>query len=175
VAECNYESKKRANGKKNNREEFSVNKITIAAGAAICTTVVVVASVYISGETDGFPDSISPIAADQTSTDNLTETAFGAGMHFTDERGVSRLPTPEERAELAAAFQADIARLTATHRVPKRARKRRSGAISAVVGASKLRYLVVNVDDDGEATFSHGDMDEDGDIESAPVNDLPEM
>lgn len=152
-----------------------MNKIIIAAGAAICTTVVIAATVNIIGETVASSDSISPIAADQTSADNLAETAVGAAMHFTDSQGNPRSPTAAERAAIAAAFQADIARLTAAHGMPDRVRQEPSGAISAVVGASKLRYLVVNVDDNGETTFSHSDMDENGVIESLPVNELPEM
>ena len=152
-----------------------MNKIIIAAGAAICTTVVIAAIVNITGETVVSPDSISPITADQTSADNLAGTSFAAGMYFTDSQGNPRSPTAAERAVIAAAFQADIARLTAAHGMPDRVRHEPSGAISAVVGASKLRYLVVDVDDNGEATFSHSNMDENGVIESLPVNELPEM
>lgn len=152
-----------------------MNKKIIAAGAVICTVVGVVTTVTVTGQTGVSPDSLAPIVADAMNADSLAGTSFAAGMHFTDNQGNPRSPTAEERAAIAAAFQADIARLTAAHGMPDSIRHEPSGAISAVVGASKLRYLVVNVDDNAEVTFSHSDMDENGVIEPVPVNELPEM
>ena len=101
--------------------------------------------------------------------------AVSAGMVFTDADGVTRLPSDEERAALSAAFQADLAKLTKDRKMPAKSRKEASGAVSAVVGTSQLRFLTVNIDDSGEAEFNHSTVDESGNIEIVPANELPEM
>ena len=98
-----------------------------------------------------------------------------AGMRFNDAEGNSRLPTPAERAALAEAFQADLARLTRGKQIPAGSRREPNGSVSAVVGAEKMRFLTVRVGEGGDATFGHASMDEEGRVEPAPANDWPEM
>jgi len=98
-----------------------------------------------------------------------------AAMRFTDAQGNSRLPSVAERAELAAAFQKDLAELTKNRRLPQGSKQESNGSVSAVVGTAGLRFLVVSVDDNGVASFGHSTMDENGHIETAPANELPEM
>jgi hypothetical protein len=98
-----------------------------------------------------------------------------AGMHFTDAEGNLRRPSAEERAELAAAFQKDLVRITRGKNIPRGSKQEPSGAVSAVVGAEKLKFLVVNVDENGQAVFGHASIDENGRVETKPANKLPEM
>lgn len=98
-----------------------------------------------------------------------------AAMRFTDDRGNARQPTAQERAQLAAAFQADLATLTRNKRIPSGSRREPSGAVSAVIAPRKLQYLVVGVDADGNPTFGHSHAEDEGNVEHAPVNELPEM
>jgi len=112
------------------------------------------------------------------SADSTTPTLSGvaAGMHFTDEQGNARIPTAEERAALAAAFQKDLADLARGKRMPVGRESVRGGAISTVVGVDKMRFLTVDVDENGDATFGHASMDETGAIDiDTPDNDWPEM
>ncbi|MDH3273949.1 MAG: hypothetical protein OEM99_05340 [Gammaproteobacteria bacterium] len=111
----------------------------------------------------GVPDDTSSLAG------------VSAGMTFTNADGSPRLPSAAERAELAAAFQADLAGLTRNKNIPSGSKKEPSGAVSAVVGTRNIRFLVVNVDENGQASFEHSSMGEDGHIEIAPANELPEM
>jgi hypothetical protein len=89
-----------------------------------------------------------------------------AGTRFTDAQGNPRTPTAAERAALAAAFQQDLVELTRGKAIPNGARRARSGAVSAVVGADRLRFLTATVDEAGNVAFSHG--------AAAPANPLPE-
>ena len=98
-----------------------------------------------------------------------------AAMYFTDDRGNPRLPTAAERAQLAAAFQSDLAALTRNKRIPAGSKREPNGAVSAVVATRKLQYLVAGVDEDGNVTFGHAQADDDGKVDSRPVNKLPEM
>ncbi len=100
---------------------------------------------------------------------------ISAGMRFTDDRGNPRQPTAAERAQLAAAFQADLADLTRNKRMPSGSKREPNGAVSAVVAPRKLQYLVVNVDADDNVTFGHAQADDEGNVEPLPVNPLPEM
>jgi len=109
------------------------------------------------------------------SDDAAPVAGVSAGMAFTDANGAPRLPTAAERAELATAFQADLAGLTRNKKIPSGSKKEPSGAVSAVVGTRNIRFLVVNVDENGQPSFEHSSMDEDGHIETAPANELPEM
>ena len=109
------------------------------------------------------------------SRDTSTVAGVSAGMVFTDADGAMRVPSVAERAELAAAFQADLANLTKGKRIPSGSKMEPSGAVSAVLGTSQLRFLVVNVDENGQASYDHSSMDEDGHIETTPTNELPEM
>jgi len=102
-------------------------------------------------------------------------TGASAGMLFIDADGMARLPSAEEHAELAAAFQADLADLTRKKKIPSGSKKERSGAVSAVVATRKIQYLVVNVDENGQASFEHSSMNEEGHIDTTPTNELPEM
>ena len=109
--------------------------------------------------------------------DSGTPTLVGmsAGMRFTDDRGNPRQPTAAERAQLAAAFQADLAALTRNKRIPSGSKREANGAVSAVVAPHKLQYLVVDVDADDNVTFGHAQADDEGNVEPLPVNPLPEM
>ena len=107
--------------------------------------------------------------------DTQTLPNLSAGTQFTNLDGSSRLPSAAERAELAAAFQKDLAELTKNRKLPKGSKRESNGSVSAVVGTEGLRFLVVSVDDDGVASFEHSTMDENGHIETAPTNELPEM
>ncbi|MDH3432009.1 MAG: hypothetical protein OEQ14_18560 [Gammaproteobacteria bacterium] len=109
------------------------------------------------------------------SDDAVPVAGVSAGVIFTDADGAPRLPSAAERAELAAAFQADLANLTRNKRIPSGSKKEPSGAVSAVVGTRNIRFLVVSVDENGQASFEHASMGEDGHIETAPANELPEM
>jgi hypothetical protein len=80
-----------------------------------------------------------------------------AGTHFTDAQGNPRVPTVEERAALAAAFQRDLVELTRGKAIPAGSRRERSGAVSAVLGADRLRFLTATVDEAGNVAFAHGD------------------
>ena len=109
--------------------------------------------------------------------DNLATSLAGAaaGMHFTDDEGSPRLPSGAERAALAEAFQADLAKLTKGKKIPVGSKKEPNGSVSAVVGTEKMRFLTVEIDEDGNAAFGHSSMDEEGRVEPAPANDWPEM
>lgn len=109
------------------------------------------------------------------SDEAATVTGVSAGVHFTDAEGKSRRPSAAERAELAAAFQKDLARLTRGKNIPKGSKQESSGAVSAVVGAEKLKFLVVDVNESGQASFGHASIDENGLIETKSANELPEM
>lgn len=98
-----------------------------------------------------------------------------AAMRFTDAQGNARSPSEAERAELAILFQKDLAELTKNRKLPKGSKRESNGSVSAVVGTEGLRFLVVGVDDNGVASFEHSTMDENGHIETAPTNELPEM
>lgn len=105
-----------------------------------------------------------------------TLSGVAAAMHFTDGQGNARVPSAEERAALAAAFQQDLARLTRGKRLPTGVETVRGGAISAVVGIDKMRLLTVEIDNNGEATYGHATMDETGEIDAnVAENDRPEM
>lgn len=133
----------------------------ILAGAFACSAALAVAVLASSGNDVGEESS--------------TLAGVTAGMHFTDAEGNARLPTAEERAALAQAFQADLANLTGKRRIPTGSSRAASGAEKAVVGADKLRFLVVNVDDSGTVTYDHSGIDADGRIEAASANPMPEM
>jgi hypothetical protein len=109
------------------------------------------------------------------SDDTSSLAGVSAGMAFTDPDGSPRLPSVAERAELAAAFQADLANLTKGKRIPAGSKKEPSGATSAVLGTNQLRFLVVNVDENGQALYEHSSLDEEGQIDTTPTNELPEM
>lgn len=98
-----------------------------------------------------------------------------AAMRFTDAQGNARSPSEAERAELAILFQKDLAELTKNRKLPTGSKRESNGSVSAVVGTEGLRFLVVGVDDNGVASFEHSTMDENGHIETAPTNELPEM
>lgn len=98
-----------------------------------------------------------------------------AGMHFTDADGNPRLPTAAERAALAEAFQADLADLTKGKGLPKGSKQEPNGSVSAVVGTERLRFLTVEIDEAGKASFGHSRMDDEGRVEPAPATDWPEM
>ena len=131
----------------------------ILAGAFACSAALAVAVLASSGNDVGEESS--------------TLAGVTAGMHFTDAEGNARLPTAEERAALAQAFQADLANLTGKRRIPTGSSRAASGAEKAVVGADKLRFLVV--DDSGTVTYDHSGIDADGRIEAASANPMPEM
>jgi hypothetical protein len=117
------------------------------------------------------------VLSNDRSTDTATPALAGtaAGMHFTDEHGNARVPTADERAALAAAFQQDLADLTRGKRIPAGKQAARGGAVSAVVGVDKIRFLTVTVDEQGTATFDHATPDENGHIETDTANQWPEM
>lgn len=119
---------------------------------------------------------VAALQADDPGIDDAATVNHGdAAMHFTDNKGNARAPSAAERAELAAAFQADLARLTRGKPVPKGSQTRSNGSVSAVVGTQKMRFLTVTMDEEGNATFGHSSMDEQGHIEPAPASDLAEM
>lgn len=119
---------------------------------------------------------VTPGNAD-TAGDSAAPVLVGtpAAMHFTDDRGNPRQPTAQERAQLAAAFQADLAALTRNKRIPSGSKRESSGAVSAVIAPRKLEYLVVSVDADGNPIFGHSRADDEGNVEHGPVSELPEM
>ena len=98
-----------------------------------------------------------------------------AGMHFTDADGNPRLPTAAEQAALAEAFQADLADLMKGKRLPKGSQQQPNGSVSAVVGTQKMRFLTVEIDESGNASFGHSRMDDEGRVEPAAAEDWPEM
>lgn len=114
----------------------------------------------------------------EVTSDDATATSLAgisAGMHFTDEKGKARRPSAAEHAALAEAFQADIAKLTKGKRIPVGEKRHRDGSYSAVVGTDKMQFLTVSFDDEGNASFGHSTMDDEGRVEPAPANDWPEM
>jgi len=131
------------------------------AGSAFALSLLAGAAVLQKGVSA--PDEAAPVAG------------ASAGMVFTDANGAPRLPTAAERAELAAAFQADLADLTRNKKLPSGSKREPSGAVSAVVGTRNIRFLVVNVDENGQASFEHSSIGEDGHIDTTPTNELPEM
>ena len=86
-----------------------------------------------------------------------------------------RSPSAAEHAALANAFQADLARLAKGKQIPQGSQRQPNGSVSAVLGTDKMRFLTVTMDDEGNATFGHSTMDEQGHIEPAAASDLPEM
>lgn len=110
-------------------------------------------------------------------SDSAMPTLVGASaaMRFTDEHGNPRQPTAEERAQLGAAFQADLAALTRNKRIPSGSKREPDGTVSAVVAPHKLQYLVVSVDDDGSVSFGHARADDEGHVDTRPDNNPPEM
>ncbi|MDH4107441.1 MAG: hypothetical protein OEW35_03930 [Gammaproteobacteria bacterium] len=133
---------------------------TTAKVAGVLTCAALVAALVL---TTGQQDSAAGLAG------------IAAGMHFTNPDGSARMPTEEERAALAEAFQANIAELTRNRKMPQGSSRAASGAETAVVGAKSLRFLVVGVDENGQPTFDHAAMDEAGHIDTSPANELPEM
>ena len=113
------------------------------------------------------------IVSDNAAGDSLS--GVSAGMRFNDDQGNVRMPTAAEHAALAEAFQADIAKLTKGKRLPAGEQRQRGGSYKAVVGAEKVRFLTVSIDEEGGKTFGHSSMDESGQVEPASGNDLPEM
>lgn len=98
-----------------------------------------------------------------------------AGMRFNDDKGNARMPTEAERAALVEAFQADIVKLTKGKRFPAGEQRQRGGSYKAVVGAEKVQFLTVSVDEEGKRTFGHSSMDESGQVDPESANELPEM
>ena len=136
-------------------------RLKYLAGSAFALSLLAGTAVLQKGVSE--PDEAAPVAG------------ISAGMVFTDADGEPRLPTAAERAELAAAFQADLAGLTRNKKLPSGSKRESSGAVSAVVGTRNIRFLVVNVDENGVASFEHSTIDEAGHIDTVPANDLPEM
>jgi hypothetical protein len=119
---------------------------------------------------------LAAIQGDRSVPDELqTLPNVSAATRFTDAQGNSRLPSVAERAELAAAFQKDLADLTKNRKLPKGSKRESNGSVSAVVGTEGLRFLVADVDENGVTSFEHSTMDENGHIEPASTNELPEM
>lgn len=114
-------------------------------------------------------------APDQASGNSETVNGAAASMHFTDDSGKPRSPSAAERAALANAFQADLARLTKGKHIPQGSQRQPNGSFSAVVGTNKMRFLTVTIDGEGNAIFGHSNMNEQGHIEPAAAIDLPEM
>lgn len=131
------------------------------AGSAIALSLVAGAAVLKY-------DSVDPDTATASSLAGVA-----AGMRFTDEQGNARIPSVAERTALAEAFQADLAELTRGKNIPKGSKREPNGSVSAVVGADKLRFLTVEIDEAGNARFGHADID--ADRSDAAVNDWPEM
>ncbi|MDH3546060.1 MAG: hypothetical protein OEN22_03125 [Gammaproteobacteria bacterium] len=140
--------------------------LSLAAGYAVLQN-----DVTAPGDESSFAGSAD--ANKHAATPTLA--GVSAGMHFTDANGNPRRPSAEERAELAAAFQKDLARLTRGKNIPSGSKLESNGATSAVVGADNLEFLVVTLDENGDASFGHSSMDEDGRVEIASTNELPEM
>lgn len=114
-------------------------------------------------------------ADDPVIDDSATASSAAAAMHFTDDKGNPRASSAAERAELAAALQADLARLTRGKPIPQGSRTLPDGSVSAVVGTQNIQFLTVTLDEEGNATFGHSSMDEQGQIEPPAASDLPEM
>jgi len=133
----------------------------VVAGVLACAALLAVAAVATSRQDAG---AQLPALA-----------GVSAGMHFTDADGNARLPTAEERAALAEAFQADLASLTRNRRIPSGSSRAPSGAEMAVVGADRLRFLTATVDEGGQVRLDHAGIDDDGKPVESPANTLPEM
>ena len=117
----------------------------------------------------------SPELSDGAAEANqAVDTGFAASTYFTDEFGNRRNSTAEERAELSAQFQKDLARLAGKNRGKPNVKQHDNGAVSATVALSKLQFLVVQENSDGSRTFSHAPLDENGNVMLPPVNNLPE-
>ncbi len=135
-------------------------------------TLALAASVGAAAIVASVASSDAGVANDSTAP---TLVGTSAAMRFTDDRGNPRQPTAAERAQLAAAFQADLAALTRSKRMPSGSKREPNGTVSAVVAPHKLQYLVVGVDADDNVSFAHAQADDEGNVEPLPVNHLPEM
>lgn len=139
---------------------------------SIMVTIALAGSIGVAAIVASVASSDAGVAND-SGTPTLVGTS--AGMRFTDDRGNPRQPTAAERAQLAAAFQADLADLTRNKRIPSGSKREPNGTVSAVVAPRKLQYLIVGVDADDNVTFGHAQADDEGNVEPLPVNPLPEM
>jgi hypothetical protein len=111
-------------------------------------------------------------AADETS--GASAPGVSANLYFTDENGNRREPTAAEIRAAAEAFQRDLARLAGQHRGKHYERTLPDGTVAATIAPSKLVFLTVHQNEDGELVYGHSVMDEDGKVAFEPVNPLPE-
>ena len=116
------------------------------------------------------------VHADEGSADQSEATGVSAGMAAVDKNtGKLRSPTTEEREALAKGFQKDLARLARKQKKQPQMRTHDNGATSATVGLSKIRYLVVETNEDGSMSYGHAEMDDDGNIVTDSTASLEEM
>lgn len=107
-------------------------------------------------------------------SDTISDSGISASTYFTDEFGNRRNPTDEERAELSARFQKDLAKMMGKNRGNSNVKQHANGSVSATVALSKMQFLVVQENPDGSRTFDHASLDENGNVNLPPVNSLPE-
>lgn len=136
--------------------------IVAAAGVSFTSTVTL-------AEEASEPASSAPTGA----KDGGAESGV-ASMYFTDEFGNRREPTAEELRQTAAAFQRDLARLAGQQRGKPNVRSRPDGTVSATVAVSKLAFLTVQENEDGELVYGHSSLDEEGNVTFTSPNVLPE-
>lgn len=148
---------------------MSRNRKPLLAASVAAITVSALGQLAVADDTDA-----AAKAADDTK--EQAAVSVPGNMYFTDEQGRARNPSPEELIATSEALQADIARITGKSKgsAPEQ-QTHANGMVSANVAPSKLLFLTVQENEDGEMVISHAELDADGKLSADPANELPEM
>ena len=147
---------------------MSRNRKPLLAASIAAIAVSALGPIAMADDTD-----VATKAADDTA--EQAAVSVPGNMYFTDEQGRPRNPSPEELIATSEALQADIARITGKSKGTIEQKTHANGMVSANVAPSKLLFLTVQENEDGELVISHSELDAEGKLSVEPVNKLPEM
>lgn len=107
-------------------------------------------------------------------TNQISDTGLMAKTYFTDELGNRRQSTAEERALLSAAFQKDLTKMIGKNKGNPNIQEHANGSVSATIALSKLQFLTIRENSDGSRSFSHEQLDENGNVMLPVAKNLAE-
>lgn len=149
---------------------MSRNRKPLLAASVAAIAVSALGQLAMAEESDAAAEAV---AADDAG--ERTAVSVPGNMHFTDEQGRPRNPSPEELIATSEALQADIARITGRDKRDVQVQTHANGMVSANVAPSKLLFLTVQENENGEPVISHAELDAEGKLSAQPANTLPEM